>query len=268
MSKFVLKNEVVDNIFYKTENIIVQRTQEGKKNKRCYLIGNGISLSINDQNIVTNHDPFMTKFVPKIQKWFSVYTFYFPFECSGLAEASKDLSVFIVELSSLYEEVFLVGHSKCGLCLYNSAQYCEAENITLITVSTPFRGTFIADKEAVEQKLRFFPLKKIYNIIFSNHNVDQDLIPDSVFLKSIQGQHIRYIHHINFVSSLKAISKCKTFTDFILYLVDKLLGVSGDGIVPLSSQKIYGVIPVYLSYSHATSLDLALKTINNEETNN
>ena len=68
--------------------------------------------------------------------------------------------------------------------------------------------------------------------------------------------------------SLKAISKCKTFTDFILYLVDKLLGVSGDGIVPLSSQKIYGVIPVYLSYSHATSLDLALKTINNEETNN
>ena len=35
MSKFVLKNEVVDNIFYKTENIIVQRTQEGKKNKRC-----------------------------------------------------------------------------------------------------------------------------------------------------------------------------------------------------------------------------------------
>ena len=92
---------------------------------------------------------------------------------------------FINNLPEKYEQIFLVGHSKCGLCLYNVTCYCQKE-ITLVTISTPFKGTIIADKETVEKKLKLQILKKIYNMIFSNHIVDRDIIPNSHFIQNLE----------------------------------------------------------------------------------
>ena len=92
----------------------------------------------------------MYDFKPKIIKDSTVYAFYFTFECSGLEEASKEIAEFVNSLSEEYEQIFLVGHSKCGVCLYNASYYCK-KDITLVTISTPFDGTIVADKETVEK---------------------------------------------------------------------------------------------------------------------
>ena len=151
MKKFVLNDEIMEEIEYKTKNVIIQRIQEGKKRERCYIIGNGLSLNVDDNNVVTKHDPGMCKFQPKISEDNAVYAFYFTFECSGLEESSKEIAEFVNNLSEDYEQIFLVGHSKCGLCLYNASHYCK-KGIMLVTISTPFSGTVIANKEAVEKK--------------------------------------------------------------------------------------------------------------------
>ena len=160
MKKFVLNNEIMDEIVYKTENVVIQKIQEGKNRKRCYIIGNGHSLNIDANNMVTNHDPGMQEFEPKISKDSAVYAFYFTFECSGLEESSKEIADFVNNLSKNYEQIFLVGHSKCGLCLYNASHYCKKE-ITLVTISTPFDGTIIADKKTVEKRLKSRILKNL-----------------------------------------------------------------------------------------------------------
>ena len=251
MKRFILNNEIMGGVVYKTENIVMQRIQEGKKRKRCYIIGNGHSLNIDDNNVVTKHDPGMHEFEPKIDKDNAVYAFYFTFECSGLEESSRDLS-------EEYEQIFLVGHSKCGLCLYNASHYCE-KDITLVTISTPFRGTIIADKEAVEKKLKSRILKKVYNMIFSDHNVDRDIIPNSLFIQNMQ--NATYKEHINITSSLKNIFSCEDIMDLLLFIWDKIMQINGDGLVPLNSQKTNSTRTINVICSHSNSLRKGIEVI-------
>lgn len=258
MKKFVLNDEIMGGIVYKTENVVMQRIQEGEKRKRCYIIGNGHSLNVDVNNVVTKHDPGMHKFEPKISKDNAVYAFYFTFECSGLEESSKEIAEFINNLSEEYEQIFLVGHSKCGLCLYNASYYCK-KGITLVTISTPFDGTIIADKETVEKKLKSRILKKVYNMIFSDHNVDRDIIPNSQFIQNMQDA--TYKEHINITSSLKNVFSCKDIMDLLLFIWDKIMRINGDGLVPLNSQKTNSTRTVNMICSHANSLRKGLEVV-------
>lgn len=98
MKKFVLNNETMDGIVYKTKNVVIQRIQEGKNRKKCYIIGNGHSLSVDNNNVVTKHDPGMHKFHLKISDDNAVYAFYFTFECLGLEKSSKEIAQFVNNL--------------------------------------------------------------------------------------------------------------------------------------------------------------------------
>lgn len=258
MKQFVLKNEIMDGIVYKTENVVIQRIQEGEERKRCYIIGNGHSLSVDVNNVITKHNPCMHKFQPKISKETAVYAFYFTFECSGLEESSKEIAEFVNNLSEEYEQIFLVGHSKCGLCLYNASHYCE-KGITLVTISTPFGGTIIADKETIEKKLKYRILKKVYNMIFSDHNVDRDIIPNSQFIQNMQDA--TYKEHINITSSLKNIFSCKDIMDLLLFIWDKIMRINGDGLVSLNSQKVNSTRTINMICSHANSLRKGLEVV-------
>lgn len=258
MKRFVLNGDFMDRIVYKTKNVVVQKIQEGEKRKRCYIIGNGYSLNVDDNNVVCKHDPGMYKFEPEISKNNAIYAFYFTFECSGLEEASKEIAEFVNNLSEEYEQIFLVGHSKSGLCLYNTSHYCE-KGITLVTISTPFCGTFIADKETVEKKLKSRILKTVYNMIFSDHNVDRDIIPNSKFIQNMQ--ETTYKEHINITSSLKNVLSCKDFMDLLLFICDKIFRINGDGLVPLNSQKVNSTRTINIICSHANSLRKGIQVI-------
>lgn len=258
----VLNGEFVKGVVYQTENVIVRNVQQGKERKRCYLIGNGHSLSISETHLVTKHDPGMHMFAPKIKAENAVYVFYFTFECSGLEGASKELATFIDCLSETYEEVILVGHSKCGLCLYQASHSCQ-ENVTLVTISTPFHGTIIADKNAVERKLSLWLFKEIYRMVFSDHKVDRDLISNSRWFQIMQPTSCK--KHINMTSSLERVSDCRNFVDLFLLALDRQLQMDGDGIVPLFSQQTNSTQTIALSCSHASSLEQGLAILEKEE---
>ena len=258
MKQFVLNGETLSGIVYTTKNVVIQKVQEGRKRKRCYIIGNGHSLNVDKNNTVIKHDPGMSKFKSRISEENSVYAFFFTFECSGLEESSREIADFVNNLQEKFEQIFLVGHSKCGLCLYNSTHYIQKDNIVLVTISTPFGGTIMADKKAVEERLKSRLFKIIYNMIFSDHNVDRDIIPNSQFIKNLQATPCK--EHINITSSLKGVSSCNDIMDLLLFIWDKKLQIRGDGIVPLNSQQT-STRTINIFCSHANSLKKGLDVI-------
>lgn len=256
--KFVLNNELLEGIVYKTTNIVMQKIQEGRNRRKCYIIGNGHSLSVNDDNRVIKHDPLMHIFQPKIDKDVTVYAFYFTFESSGLADSSKEIAYFVNELLEDYDQIYLIGHSKCGVCVYDASYYCERD-IILVTISAPFKGTVIADKNRMEAILKFPLFIKFYRMIFSDHNVDKDIIPNSHFLQNMKPAI--YEEHFNIVSSFRGIASCRGLLDFGLILLDKIMKIHGDGVVSYSSQQIRFTPTIEIFCSHANSLKKGLQVV-------
>lgn len=254
MKQLVFNGKCLENIVQRTENIVIQRTQEGRSRKKCYIIGNGHSLSVDENNVVKKHDPFMHKFEPQVNEDVTVYVFYFTFECLGLYESGKDIAKFVNNLTEDYDQIVLIGHSKCGLCLY-SADLC-IPNITLVTISTPFEGTVVADKKSVEKMLKLWVLRKIYDIGFSDHNVDRDIMPASIFIQNTLKPH--YQNHINITSSLKSLRDCRDIMDVLLLIVDRIMKIDGDGIVPIKSQNVKSTKTIHIKTSHSNSLKIGL----------
>ena len=260
MMNFITKNQKIDGIVWKTENVIIQEIQRGDADRRCYLIGNGLSMSVDAEKRVTKHDPGMTKFKSNVRRNVTVYAFYFTFECGGLEKSSEEIAKFVNEqLLERFEQIFLIGHSKCGVCLYNASRYIQQGKVTLVTISAPFKGTVVADKEYMENILKYRLLTLIYNMIFSDHNVDRDIKPDSEFIRMINSeiqttQSYIFMEHINIIAMLDDILSCQNLVDFFLYIWNKAIKLEGDGIVPISSQKTKEIWRFDIKASHASSL--------------
>lgn len=265
MRRFILKNHFLKGVVYKTENIVVQKIQEGRKEDKCYIIGTGSSLSVNSENRVIHHDPCMKEFNPMLSKDYTVYVFYFTFEAAGLEEAAKDVAEFTSNIWFEYDylKIVLVGHSKAGLCAMMATKDCACPT-TLITISTPFYGTIMASKEKTEAVLRFRPFIFIYRMIFSNHNVDKDITPSARCGKCIPYSVCE--KHINVMSKLCGVSDCKNILDLVLLFLNRYMRIGGDGIVPTSSQSLtvfHGgkLRQIQIFSSHAHSLTSALRIL-------
>ena len=74
--------------------------------------------------------------------------------------------------------------------------------------------------------------------MFSNHNVDKDIIPNSKFLNNLEKP--KYLEHINIMSKL---CKIKSISDFFLYFWDKSLKLNrfltGPSLILLDNGEIY-----------------------------
>lgn len=255
MKKLVKKGQYLENVVYKTKNVVIQQIEKGEKNKRCIVIGNGHSLSVDEENRITLHDPGMSNFSTAMMS--TVYAFYFTFECSGLLESSKEIADFVNNLPEIYEEVILVGHSKCGLCVQNAKRFITRKNI-IVTISAPFDGTIVADKNACESKLKYSLLIKLYNDIFSDHNVDKDIVPNSEFIKKMNLDCV----DLNIISSIRKVGDCTNFIDLFLLIFDRFMGIKGDGIVSLKSQTACLCDEIVnVNCSHATSLRKGLEVL-------
>lgn len=249
---FVCNGDVLENVLYKSNNIIIQQVQEGNRN--LIILGSGYSLSINEQNKVVSHDPLMV--LPNEE---TVLTIFYPFEANGLEEAGKELSTFVNSIAQEYDSITLIGHSKCGVCFANAVKWIQSENVTVVTISAPFLGTPMADKDTMFQNLNWIE-RTSYSLIFSNHKVDQDIIPNSNFIQNADYSGLKNCTHINIVS--KCPQKSISLLDIILTYWDKKSGITGDGIVPNSSQQALcypNTIEVEIEATHATSLNIGIE---------
>lgn len=254
---FIFNGEILENILYKSDNIIIQQVQDGNRN--LIILGSGYSLSIDEQNKVVSHDPLMI--LPNIEfQEETVMSIFYPFESEGLEDAGKELSTFVNSIMQEYDSITLIGHSKCGVCFANAVKWIEHKNVNIVTISAPFQGTPIAERSIVKD-LNWFE-ERVYTLIFSNHAVDQDIVPNSEFIQNADYSGLENCTHINIVSECpqKSISPL----DVVLTYLDKKVGIKGDGIVPKTSQQ-------YISYSntikeeikatHATSLKIGVAIV-------
>lgn len=259
--KRILKKSILSGVVFKTDNIIIQKIQEGKNLKGCYIIGDGHSLSVDRNNKILKHDPYMKKNIFNIEDEYAVFAFYFTFECAGLEESSKDIAYFINNVLDDYENIYLVGHSKCGVCLTKTSYYCS-RNHTLVTISSPFKGTLVTDKEKIYRIVKSRFLLKIYDKIFSDHIVDRDIMPNSTFIQNMKKN--KSITHINITTNLNSLFSCRTFSDLVLFLWDRTLKINGDGIIPLASQSIDNTKEINIYCSHLRSVKTGIKFLKKE----
>lgn len=258
---FVKNGDFVKNVVFKTEQVIIQQTQQGTTNRRCYIVGNGNSMTLNDNNQVIEHDPLMSYFVPKVSKEYSAYVFYYTFS-ADLISAGKDITTFFDTLSAEYHQNFLVGHSKCSITLYTTAAtYGYPQRINLVTVSPPVLGTQIANKKFVHSILKRKFLIKLYDSIFSDHIVDRDIMPGAEAIKNLAKMKLNSnTVHINIKSKFRTIFSCRNPLDLLLYWLDKKLRLEGDGMVPFSSQDFKNAsLTKEFNCSHLCSLNRTLK---------
>lgn len=243
---FVKKGEILNNVVYKSENLIITKEREGKG--ELVILGTGYSLSIDENNRITHCDPFM--------KWpdlsvfrddTTVLSIYFPFEAKGLKYAGKELCEFA---NSLPEGKNFILHSKCGVCIALTCGMLN-ERANIVTISTPFRGTIIADQKVVFQRLNWIE-RKIYKMIFNNHKVDRDITPSSKIIKKANYSGLKRHKHINVISICP--NDSKRLIDKLLCYVNIILSIKGDGIVSVESQTIEVADTVRITATHASSL--------------
>lgn len=248
---------------HRTNNVVIQKVQEGKKDSKCYIIGNGHSLNVTHDGIVYKHDPSMHTFDINLNKDYTVYAFYFTFQASSLRAASVDIASFIDDLQCnyAYSDIILAGHSKCGVCAAMATETCKAK-VILVTISAPFSGTIITDKDTLEHISKFKPFMPIYRRRFSNHNVDKDITITTRIAQGVPKPKCK--KHINIISELSKITYCKDLIDLFLLFLDWHMQIHGDGIVPVYSQILADVTTCKIYCSHARSLKIGLQLIEDE----
>ncbi len=251
------------NIVYKSPNLIIQHIQKNSSNTSniAIIVGNGHSVSLDDNNNVTFSDPLYhpEKSVKDYGNNCSVFIIYYPDTCEGLDVSGKELAEFINANLQLYKKIILHGHSKCGVCFLNLAQYLDKWAIfrtCIVAVSAPLKGTPFADVHSFSKSLN--PIEKfVYSKIFSNHWIDMDICPSSNFLNNFTIPTFTNLR-IEYV-----VSKCSASInpiDFLLWLICLRTKINGDGIVPLNSQIPDGIY-YQIKASHATSFKKSCKIV-------
>jgi hypothetical protein len=258
MSIFVHNKEKLKGVVQKTPNVVIQKIQEGTDRDLCFIIGSGYSLNVDEEDRVSWHDPAMIKHNYRLRKEITVYIYFYTYECEGLAAAAEEIAQFTNSIFEEHERIFFVGYSKCALCLCKATEYLK-DLVTLATISPPIHGTIIADQEAIEKMVKSPILMWMYRKIFSNHKIDKDIIPGSEFLKGLKEPICK--EHINIRSKLSVKKIYLNPIDYFLLLVDKVLKLDGDGIVPFASQQAKTEKQITIDCSHVSSLKVGLRLI-------
>ena len=265
--KFIKKGEKLNNVRITTSNVVIQEIQSGDKdNDKIIILGAGNTLDVDENDVVTWHDPLMMlpefEFNPSIK----VFIFYFARYCDGLNEAGQDIAHW-VNSRFRNKTVYFIGHSKSGLCLYNASRFVtRAVKLKIVTISAPYKGTVMASSMAFEMHhKKFAPLLNfIHKLIFSDHNVDRDIVPESRFIKNLPTKLRDDIIMYNIVSRIKGTEGCRSLLDFLMVLLEWAAEIDGDAIVPSKSQ-MYGdcYYQGIIISSHTDSLKRGLNALLN-----
>lgn len=246
----------IKTVLYKSSNLLLLGLRNRKSNK-VFIICEGLSMNVDDDNLVTKKDPYMT--IPVEESYDGlrgdIILMYFPFECKGLEKAGDELADYVNWNMYNYDNIVLLGHSKAGVCFANMARWLNRAT-TMVFISSPFLGTKIADPTYVSKKLNFIEYK-IYNKIYSKHDVDKDIMPESRFIKNADFSGITNHVCINVISETETIRSIEDISAW--FLNNRLKYDKSDGIVEVRSQeylrqKYPGIKTIYVDASHMNSL--------------
>ena len=244
----------IQTVLYKTPNVLLLGIKN-EGNDTAFIVGEGVSMSVNNQNVPYRWDPYLT--IPDGYDALEgdIIGMYFPFESAGLEQAGNDLAMYVNQNMLKYKNIVLIGHSKAGVCLANMAKWLKRKTV-MGFVSAPFMGTNITDAKKIKEKLTKAEYM-IYRKYYNQHKVDLDIMPNSDFLRNADFSGVK--DHV----CINVVSECIHVWSFVdigcKYLNHRLKYKHGDGIVNVVSQEFLTFLypevrKIKLDASHANSL--------------
>lgn len=248
----------IDTVLYNSPNLLLVETRR-RTEKAAYIICEGLSMSVDTKyNVPLKWDPYMT--IPNAEGYpeqeGDIIMMYFPFECAGLKEAGIELAEYINSNMKDYEDIYIIGHSKGGVCIAKAAKWLK-KRCFMVFVSAPFMGTVMADENKVKRRLNTPIEYGIYERFYKRHKVDLDIRPTEEPFRNCDYSGVVRHQCVNVISETVNIHTpmdlgCK-------YLNLRMHYTHGDGIVTVATQKILSVLysnvrTVYIDASHGNSL--------------
>ena len=187
----------------------------------------------------------------------------------NLESLCNEIIKIIQKIKSKYKEIIVVGHSKGGVILQYISNEIKDYVDRMISISVPYQGTVFASPEKMKEilinkkilKIRYG--KMIYDFYiesFDGDFADQMIEEDSIILKELKYNNkiINFVAKATFSSFLKDLFSLN-IESALLYLIDKVLKIKGDGIVPIDSQMRNYKKDIKIKATHKTSYFVAIK---------
>lgn len=171
----------------------------------------------------------------------------------------KEIEKVILKMSSLYNKTIIIGYSKGGIVLNYLNLY--SDKITYICGSTPHKGVWYTPKEEFYNRVKNPIIRKIYSKIIDNDFADEMIGENNPIIKKMKINKNITRNYVIFLSKkeiVKAIKK-RDIETIALAIVDKLIGIKGDGMIPKESQEINENI--YVEGSHANGFQKIMKDL-------
>ena len=170
----------------------------------------------------------------------------------------KEIEKVILKMSRIYKKTIIIGYSKGGIVLNYLNLY--SDKITYICGSTPHKGVWYTPKEAFYNRVKNPIIRKMYSKFIDNDFADTMIGENNPIIKKMKINNItrNYVIFLTKKEIVKAIKE-RDIETIALAIVDKLIGIKGDGMIPKESQEINENI--YIEGSHANGFQKIMKDL-------
>lgn len=195
----------------------------------------------------------------------------------NLEKLSQEIRKLVIKLNIKYDIINIIGNSKAGIVALKLMEILDEDYYEkIINVSVPYKGTPLAEpnemKEILYNKkmLGFKYGKKLYEFYLKNFDgdyADKMICKNSPELRKINLK----INKRKFINIAVKATSLEFIFDFFklnfescsLYIIDKIIKLDGDGIIPLKSQKIEGkgIIERIISGTHKTGYRKSIRKL-------
>lgn len=192
----------------------------------------------------------------------------------NINKLAKEIKKIVIKMNYKYKKIILVGKSKGGVVLqYLLKKLDERYYKKAIAITVPYKGTVFANPKEMQRVLKRKGrmgriLFKNYIKIYDGGKPDIMIRKDSKELQEINKNIIVNKKFENFIlkCNLKNLILDLLRLDFessFLFILDKYLGVNGDGIVSERSQMIKNkkVKNIFLYGTHKTAYKKVMKIV-------
>ena len=171
----------------------------------------------------------------------------------------KEIENVILKTSRMYNNTIIIGYSKGGILLNYLNLY--SDKITYICGSTPHKGVWYTPKEAFYNRVKNPIIRKIYSKFIDNDFADTMIGENNSIIKKMKINKNITRNYVIFLTKKEILKSIKNsdIETIALAIVDKLLGIKGDGMIPKESQEINE--NVYIEGSHANGFQKIMKDL-------
>ena len=171
----------------------------------------------------------------------------------------KEIENVILKTSRMYNNTIIIGYSKGGIVLNYLNLY--SDKIKMICGSTPYKGVWYTPKEAFYNRVKNPIIRKIYSKFIDNDFADTMIGENNSIIKNMKINKNITRNYVIFLSKKEIVKAIKErdIETIALAIVDKLLCIKGDGMIPKESQEINENL--YIEGSHANGFQKIMKDL-------